>query len=147
MQASKTGFDPDDVFPLDPIYIFIQSYGGSVFSGLSAMDTILQCKSPVYTIIDGAAASAATFISIVGTKRYITKHSFALIHQLSSASWGKYEEMKEDMTNNDKLMEVIKNIYLQYTTIKKKELEEVLKHDLWFDAKKCLEMGIVDKVV
>jgi ATP-dependent Clp protease protease subunit len=131
----------------DPIYIYIQSYGGSVFAGLSALDSILQCKSPTYTIIDGAAASAATFLSVVGTKRLITKHSYALIHQLSSVSWGKYEELKDDMENNHKLMKMIKSIYLQYTKIKKSDLDELLKHDLWLDAKQCLTMGLVDQII
>ena len=141
-QHLPTGGD----YKLDPIYIYIQSYGGSVFAGLSAMDTILRCKSPVHTIIDGCAASAATFLSVVGKKRFITQHSFALIHQLSSASWGKYNEMKDDMVNNDKLMGIISNIYLKYTKINKKDIKEILSHDLWMSAEECKKMGLVDEV-
>ena len=53
-----------------PIYININSLGGELFSGLSAMDNINQCKSPTVTVVDGACASAATFLSIAGTKSH-----------------------------------------------------------------------------
>jgi ATP-dependent Clp endopeptidase proteolytic subunit ClpP len=142
-QHLPTGGD----YKLDPIYIYIQSYGGSVFAGLSAMDTILRCKSPVYTIIDGCAASAATFLSVVGKKRFITQHSFALIHQLSSKSWGTYNEMKDDMENNDKLMSIISDIYLKYTKINKKDIKDILSHDLWMSAKECEKMGLIDEII
>ena len=81
------------------IFLNIQSYGGSIFSGLSAMDAIIKSKIPVNTIVDGCAASAATLMSVVGHRRYITKHSYILIHQLSSIFWGNYEQLKDDMEN------------------------------------------------
>ena len=70
-----------------------------------------------------------------------------LIHQLSSGLWGKYEEIKDDMENCDKLMKMIKDIYAEYTKIPKKKLNEILKHDLWFDADQCLEYGLVDEII
>tara|TARA_E500000178_G_C16807088_1_gene655206 strand:+ start:55 stop:291 length:237 start_codon:yes stop_codon:yes gene_type:complete len=61
-------------------------------------------------------------------------------------SWGKMDELEEEMVNLKQLMEHIKKIYASKTKIKKKELNEILKHDLWWDAKKCLECGLVDKI-
>ena len=46
-----------------PIKLHINSYGGSVFAGLAALDYIKNSKVPVHTIIDGCAASAATLIN------------------------------------------------------------------------------------
>ena len=51
-----------------------------------------------------------------------------LIHQLSSGMWGKYEELKDDMKNNDLLMQTIKNIYLKHTKVPKKKLTTLLKN-------------------
>ena len=127
-----------------PIHLHINSYGGSLFAGFAAVDYIKNCKVPVNTTIDGCAASAATLMSIVGKKRYISEHSFMLIHQLSSAMWGKYEELKDDMKNNDLLMKMIKKIYEEHTKIPKTQLAKMLKHDLWWDAKTCLKYGLVD---
>ena len=44
-------------------------------------------------------------------------------------------------------MKKIKNIYEEYTLIPKRKLNEILKHDLWWDAKTCLEYGLVDEIV
>tara|TARA_B100000029_G_scaffold328282_1_gene320603 strand:+ start:7089 stop:7688 length:600 start_codon:yes stop_codon:yes gene_type:complete len=130
-----------------PINIFINSGGGGVTSGLSIMDTILRCKVPVHTYVDGFCASAATFISVVGTKRYMSKNSYMLIHQLSSQLWGKYSEIEDEKKNLDLMMTTIKNIYRDYTKVPTKKLDEILKHDLMWDANTCLKYGMIDEIV
>jgi ATP-dependent Clp endopeptidase proteolytic subunit ClpP len=129
------------------LYLHINSYGGSVFAGLSSVDYIINSKVPVTTVIDGCAASAATLMSIVGKRRLMHKHSYMLIHQLSSGMWGKYEELKDDMENCDSFMKTIKDIYEEHTNIPKKELAKVLKHDLWWDAETCLKYGLIDEII
>jgi ATP-dependent protease ClpP protease subunit len=126
------------------LFLFIHSYGGDVFTGLSVMDSIINSPVPVTTIVDGAAASAATLISVVGHKRYIKRHSFMLIHQLSSLMWGKYESLQDSMDHLDNLMNIIKKIYKEHTKMPMKELETILKKDLWLDAETCLKYGLVD---
>jgi len=130
-----------------PIILHINSYGGGVFDGLSSMDEILNSRVPVYTIVDGCCASAATFISIAGKKRFIKKHSFMLIHQISSMMWGTYQEFVDEMENQKKLMSIIKNIYKKFTKIPMKKLEEILKHNLWLEAEVCLGYGLVDEII
>ena len=70
-----------------------------------------------------------------------------LIHQLSSGMYGKYTDLEDDMENNKHLMDTIKAIYKEYTKVPMKKLNEILKHDLWFDAKLCLDLGLVDEVL
>ena len=79
-----------------PIYLHIHSYGGSVLSCFATIDTILGLECPTVSIIEGAAASAATMISIVCDERKITAHSYMLIHQLSSGFWGKMNEIEDE---------------------------------------------------
>lgn len=129
------------------IYLHINSYGGSVFAGLAAVDHIRGSEVPVASVIDGCAASAATLMSVVANERYMYEHSFMLVHQLSSGLWGKYEELKDDMKNNDLLMKTIKGLYQQHAKIPKTKLNQILKHDLWFDAKTCLKYGLVDEII
>lgn len=132
-----------------PIYLHINTYGGNVFSGLAGMDEIIKVsdKVKIITIVDGCCASAGTFLSIAGKERLINKHAYMLIHQLSSMMWGKYEEFKDNMDNLDKLMEMIKGLYETYTKLPTKKLDEILKHDLWFNADECLKYGLVDKII
>ena len=129
------------------IYLHINSYGGEIFAGLAGMDEIINSTVPIYTMVDGCCASAGTFLSICGKKRFINRHAYMLIHQLSSGMWGKYAEFKDEMKNLDKLMIMIKQVYKEYTKIPMNKLDEILKHDLWFDADKCLEYGLVDKII
>jgi ATP-dependent Clp endopeptidase proteolytic subunit ClpP len=133
--------------PQIPIYLHVNSYGGSVFNGLSAMDEIQTSNVPIITIVDGAVASAATFLTVVGAKRQMKKNSFVLIHQLSSVFWGKYGELQDAMKNCDRLMETIRNVYKTYTKVPANKLDQILKHDIWWDAKTCLKYGIVDEII
>ena len=131
------------------IFLHINSYGGSFFSGLSTMDEVLRIKDqvPITTVVDGVAASAATFITIAGTHRLIKRHSFMLIHQISSGFWGTYEEFKDEKENMDKFMSLLKDIYKTYTKLPMKKLNEVLKRDLFLTSAEALEYGLVDEVI
>ncbi len=131
------------------IYLHVNSYGGYIFSGISSMDTILRLKEKVdiITIVEGGVASAATFISVVGTERWMTQNSYMLIHQLSSGLYGKYRDLKDDMKNSDELMKMIKNIYSKFTQVPLEEIDKILDHDLWWGAEQCLKMKLVDKII
>ena len=130
-----------------PVMLHINSYGGSVFAGLSAVDYIKNSKVPVHTIIDGCAASAATLMSCVGSHRMMHRNACMLVHQLSGKMWGKFQEMQDDMENSEMLMEKIKNIYREHTKIPKKEMDNILKHDIWWEAEKCLQYGLIDEII
>ena len=127
--------------------IFINSGGGSVVSGISSMDTILRAKVPVHTYVDGFAASAATFMSVVGNYRFMSRNSYMLIHQLSTQFWGTYSNFEDEKKNLDLMMITIKNVYKKYTKVPLKELNTILKHDLLWDAEKCLEYGLIDEII
>lgn len=129
------------------IKLHINSYGGSLFAGLATVDVIRGLGCHVHSYIEGAAASAATIISVSCHKRYIGRYSKMLIHQLTSGAYGKYNELEDDMENNSHLMETIKAIYKKYTNVPMKKIDEILKHDLWFDSKKCLKLGLVDHII
>ena len=129
-----------------PIYLHINSFGGSVFDAMTAIDVIQSCKVPIYTIIEGATASAGTLMSVVGKKRYMRPNAYMLIHQLSSGCWGKMSEIEDDFQNNKVLMDKIMDIYKEHADIPKKQLGEILKHDLWWDIDQCKKYGLVDEM-
>ena len=134
---------------IDPptLKILINSGGGSITAGISSMDTILRCKVPVHTYVDGFCASAATFLSVVGSYRYMSRNSYMLIHQLSSTLWGKYSEIEDEKKNLDLMMETIKNVYREYTQVPMEKIDEILKHDLLWDAQTCLEYRLIDEII
>jgi len=129
------------------IHLYINSGGGSITAGISSMDTILRAKVPVHTYVDGFCASAATFLSVVGTHRLMSRNSYMLIHQLTTNFWGTYSRFEDEKENLGQMMKTIKDVYKQYTKVPMKRLDEILKHDLFWDANKCLEYGLIDEII
>ena len=129
-----------------PIYLHIYSNGGYIHAAFAAIDVINSCKVPVYSIIEGATASAGTLISVVCKKRFIRPTAYMLIHQLSSECWGKMSEITDEYKNLTNVMNKITKIYKKYSKLSPKKLEKLLKHDLWLDAKKSIKYGLVDEL-
>jgi ATP-dependent Clp protease protease subunit len=129
-----------------PIYLHINSNGGTISDAFAAIDAILSCRVPVYSIIEGATASAGTLISVVCKKRYICPNAYMLIHELRSEVWGKMSEIEEEYKNLKKTMRHIIKIYTAHSNLSKSELKEMLRGDLWMNAKTCLEYRLVDEL-
>lgn len=130
-----------------PIHLHIQSGGGTLMPTFFVCDMIKYIDTPVYIFIDGFVASAASLISVCGSKRYMTKHSFMLIHQLQSQSSGKFSEMKDEIQNLDFFMENVEDVYIQNSNITKYELRQLLSNELWINSSECLRLGLVDEII
>lgn len=132
----------------DEINLHIQSGGGSLLPSLSTVDLIRTLDIPVNTFIEGYAASAATLISVVGAKRFITKNSVMLIHQLKMGTeYSKFNEIQDYYSNAETLMEIVRNIYLENTKLDKELLNELLNKDLWLNSTFCRNVSLVDIVI
>lgn len=130
--------------PPPKIYLHIYSNGGDLFAGFSSVDIIKNSEIPVVSIIEGAAASAATLMSVVASERYMTRNAFMLIHELRSGVEGKFSDIDEEMRNCEVLMEKIYKIYEENTSLKEKKLKKLLKNDLWWDIDLCMKYKLVD---
>ena len=129
-----------------PIYLHINSFGGSLYDAYAAVDTIKNLRVPIYSIIEGCAASAGTIISVVCNKRFIGENAHMLIHQINSRMWGKMSEIEDEYKHLNELMTQLKQLYGHYTKISKKELTELLKHDIWLSPETCIKYGLVDAI-
>ena len=141
IQSIKMGIEPA------PIKLHLTTYGGSVHAAFSVIGCIKSSKVPVHTVIDGYVASAGTMISVCGAKRFMHRHSSMLIHELRSSMWGKMSVMEEEMINLKKMMNKIKDIYVEHSKLKKKDLDAILKKDQDWDADECLNTGLVDEII
>lgn len=136
-----------NLIQVPPVELFISSEGGEIFSAFSAVDRIKANKVPVHSYVEGIAASAATLLSVVASKRFIRRNSFMLIHQVSSSVWGNFQQIKEETNNLELLMKYIKNIYMTHTKFNESDLDKLLKQDLYLDAQECLKFGLVDEII
>jgi ATP-dependent Clp protease protease subunit len=132
--------------PNIPVYLHINSYGGSLYDAYAAVDTIKNLRVPIHSIIEGCAASAGTIISVVCNKRFIGANAYMLIHQLNSRMWGKMSELEDEYNHLTEMMEQITKLYGDCAKIPKKKLVKLLKHDLWLNPKTCIKYGLVDAV-
>jgi ATP-dependent protease ClpP protease subunit len=126
------------------IELHVCSDGGDIFAAMASVDKISNNSVPIYTFCEGIVASAASLLTVVGKKRFITPSSCMLIHQISSGLWGNYMEFKDEIKNLELVMNFIRNVYMKRTKFKSKELDKILSHDLYLSSEKCLEVGLVD---
>jgi len=128
------------------IKLFINSGGGDIFAGFSAMDHIMKSNIDIHTIADGQCASAATFMLLGGTHRSINAHAHVLIHQISSGFWGKFEEMKDEVKSCERFMEMVNKVYKDNTDIPTKKLKVLMKRDVYLTPDECIEYSIVNDI-
>ena len=131
------------------INLYIQSPGGSLLPTLAVVDEIRTLEIPVHTYIRGYAASAATLLSVMGTKRYMYNHSLMMIHgvKLNGYETNSLTDVKDLNDNVNLFMETIKNIYLENSNITEEQLEKFFLRDKWISANEALSYGLIDEII
>lgn len=130
-----------------PIKLYINSDGGEIFGALSIVDKIQRNKVPVHSYVEGLVASASTIISTSCHKRYISKNSVMLIHQIRSWFEGTHENFKDEHHNLDVLSKIVKSIYLKNTKFNENDLDELLKRDIYLNADDAVKYGLCDEII
>ena len=144
----KSLFVLDAINDKKPIYLYINSPGGSVSDGFSLINTIKMIKSPVVTVITGEACSMGGLISIVGKQRLMTKNTFWMGHDMRGGIWGDYSGKIEHRAEFiKKCWKMIENHLRQYTKLTEKELETLRNGELWLTPEESLKKGIIDKIL
>ena len=128
----------------NPIYLHLNTEGGDVQAGWVGVSAIQNSKVPIHTIIEGECASAGTYMSVAGKKRYMTKYSRMLIHQISSNINGTYRELEDEIKGIKMDMNQSIDFYNKHTLMNKRDIREQLKHDRWWDIKTAQKNGFID---
>lgn len=137
--AELVGYEP-------MIRVHIMSEGGDVFAGLNMMNVLERSRVKVITIAQGSCCSAATFVLLGGAERRMGKNAYCLIHQISTEMWGNFNELKNEMKSNDKLMKMLRDMYLSKTKIPETKFKTLMKKDIYLPPDKCLKYGIVSAI-
>lgn len=132
-----------------PIYLYINSQGGSVLSGMAIYDTMRHIKSPVVTINVGLSASMASFLLAAGQKgkRIALPHSRIMIHQALGGAQGQAEDIKVEANQILQIHENICRMYSSMTGQPKEKIREDLMRDNFFSAEEAKEYGLIDQVI
>jgi len=131
----------------EPIWLYINSPGGTVVDGLSIIDTIGFIKPKVNTVIVGEACSMAGIIFLFGHRRYVTLNSVFMAHPLSSMVVDYLEYMKDRFSYILELENKMNKIIKNKTKLTKKEIEKLKNGELWLTAEQCVKRGIAHKII
>lgn len=131
------------------IYLYINSPGGSITSGMAIYDTMNFISSDVSTICIGMAASMAAFLLSSGTKgkRYALSNSEVMIHQPLGGAKGQATEIKIAAERIVKLKKKLNNILSKNTGKTIKKIEKDTERDYYLESNEALEYGIIDDIL
>ena len=131
-----------------PIWLYINSPGGSIYNGLAIIDTMRSIKSPVFTVCCGMAMSMGAAILSCGDRRYMTKNSTVMVHEASSGSKGKVSIQEEDLNETKRLNKLLEEIIASQCGKTVKEYHKATyKTDLFLSSEDALKFGIVDEIL
>lgn len=134
-----------------PISMYINSGGGSVYAGLAVYDVMQYIKCPVHTYVTGMAASMGSFIAQAGAPghRYVMPRSITMIHQPSSGTRGKVSDMVIDLEESLRIKKEMTELYVHHnskgTTYER--FVELMDRDRWLTAPMAVDLGLADQIV
>ena len=136
--------DPDK-----DIYLYINSPGGSVTSGMAIFDTMQYIKCDVTTICIGVAASMGAFLLAAGTKgkRKTLPNSEVMIHQPSGGTRGQATDIQIHAEHIIKIKKKMNKILAERTGQTIKKIGADTERDNFMSAEEALEYGLVDEII
>jgi ATP-dependent Clp protease protease subunit len=132
--------------------VVIDSYGGQVYSLMSMIASIKNSELPVATIVEGKAMSCGVILFSCGTEgyRYITEDATLMIHDVSSASWGKNSEIQASAEEvkrlNDRIYKILSENSNKSEKWFNKQLNEKGRADWFIESKEAIDLGLADKI-
>ena len=135
--------------PERDIYLYINSPGGIVSSGMAIYDTLQFLRAPVNTICMGMAASMAAFLLAAGTKgkRSALPHARIMIHQPSGGTQGTAADIEIQAREILYLRSQLNELYSKHTQKTVEQIEKDMDRDRFMSAEEAVEYGLIDKVI
>lgn len=136
--------DPDK-----DINLYINSPGGSIYSGLAVYDTMRYIKSDVSTICVGMAASMGAVLLAAGTKgkRFALPHSRVMVHQPLGGAQGQAVDIEIHAKEILRLRESLNEILSNHTGRPMEKIAEDTDRDFYMSVEEAIEYGIIDTVL
>ena len=140
--------DSDD--QTKPIYLYINSPGGSVTAGMAIYDTMQYIKSEVVTICVGLAASMGAFLLTAGSrgKRLALPHARIMIHQpLAGVGRRQATDIEIEAKQILQVRRQLNDLMAQHTGKSIEQIEKDTDRDYFLSAEEAVEYGLIDRVI
>ena len=135
--------------PKKDIFLYINSPGGLVTSGLGIYDTMQYIKPDVSTLCIGQAASMGSFLLAAGTKgkRFSLPNSRIMVHQPSAGYQGQATDIEIHAKEILALKDRLNKIYSKHTKKSESEIKKALERDNFMTPSEAKDFGLIDEVV
>jgi ATP-dependent Clp protease protease subunit len=135
--------------PEKDIFLYINSYGGSVIDLLAIIDCIDNLACDVWTIGIGVCASSGAVLLASGTpgKRYCYEHTRILLHEVSNTVKGTVSDLDIRIQETRTLQAILYEVISKRTNQPMDRIEEDLKKDYWMSADEAIKYGLTDYVL
>lgn len=132
-----------------PIYLYINSPGGSVTAGMAIYDTIQHIKSEVVTICVGLAASMGAFLLAAGSpgKRTALPHARIMIHQPLGGTRGQATDIEIEAKEVIRVKQALNELLANHTGKPLEQVERDTDRDNFMSAHEAKEYGLIDRVI
>ncbi len=134
--------------PEKDIYLYLNSPGGVVSSGMAIYDTMQHLRAPINTICMGMAASMGSFLLAAGTpgKRAALPHSRIMIHQPSGGAQGTAADIEIQAKEILYLRGKMNELYAKHTGKALEQIERDMDRDRFMSAEEAKEYGLIDTI-
>jgi len=129
------------------IQLRVNSPGGSVFEGLAILNLLRAHPATVTAVVDGLAASAASYVVAGCDQRVMAPGTQMMIHDPWSSAWGcNAAEMAKAATTLDKIAQGLADLYADVAGGTSEGWRDVMREETWYTADEALSAGLCDQV-
>ena len=131
------------------IQLYINSPGGSVYSGMGIYDTMQFIQCPIATYVIGAAASMGAILFAAGApgRRFVLPHSRIMIHQPLGGAQGAATDIKIELDEMIRTQEQLYEVLAKHTGRSVEQITEDCDRNNWMDAEEAVKFGLADRII
>ena len=135
--------------PDQDIYLYVNSPGGQVSSGMAVYDTMQYIKPDVQTICIGQAASMGALLLAAGAngKRFSLPHARIMIHQPSGGFQGQHTDIEIQAKEISRIREILDGILATHSGQDPKKVRKDTERDHYMTGEEALKYGLIDKLI
>lgn len=130
-----------------PIYILLNSPGGSVLDGALIVSAIEGSPVPVYTVVEGLCASMCQIIHAYGTKRMMTDRTILMGHPASGGVSGTLEQMQSRLSMIQRYVNKFNAYIAKRAGLTLNAYLTMVVSEMWLDAEDATNMHFNDEIV
>lgn len=130
-----------------PVYILLNSPGGSVLDGNLIVSAMQAAKAPIYTINFQLCASMCAIIHAFGTKRLVVDRSILMFHEAAGSVEGQFNQMKSRLNVFDRIVSKLDYEIAIRAKMDPAQFRKRLADEIWLDAEDAVEQHFADGLV